>query len=80
MSGDTIILIGIILCIVALLWEIYEDKLAKLIFRIGMGAALILLVNFVVPQYAVGINLVTLGCAGILGVPGIAALYIIMLF
>lgn len=79
MRGNAIILISIIICVVALLWEIYEDKLSKLVLRILMGAVVITVVNLILPQYAVGINLITLGCSGILGLPGVVTLYMIML-
>ncbi len=71
------ILISIGVCIVILLWVLFKEKFIQVVVRMIVGCIVIYGLNGLLPQYAIGINAISLGCSGILGIPGVAMLYIV---
>ena len=71
------ILICIGICVVTLLWILLKEKFIEIIVRAIVGGILIYCINNVLPEYAIGVNALTLSCSGILGIPGVAMLYIV---
>ncbi|WP_070000660.1 pro-sigmaK processing inhibitor BofA family protein [Cellulosilyticum sp. I15G10I2] len=71
------ILISIGICIVILLWVLLKEKFIQAVVRMIVGGILIYFLNGLLPQYAIGINAISLTCSGILGIPGVAMLYIV---
>lgn len=71
------ILICMGICFMILLWVLLKEKFIEGIARMIVGGILIYCINSMLPQYAIGINLISLGCSGVLGIPGVAMLYIV---
>jgi len=71
------ILICMGICFMILLWVLLKEKFIEGILRMIVGGILIYCINSVLPQYALGINGISLGCSGVLGIPGVAMLYIV---
>lgn len=72
------VIIGlIIVCALMLIWSIWKKQLLTLIAKLGVGMIIIWIVNLILPTIAIGINAITVGVVGILGIPGIIMLYII---
>ncbi len=71
------ILISIGICFVILAWVLFKEKCIEALTRMVVGGIIIYCLNGVMPQYAVGINGMSLICSGILGIPGVAMLYIV---
>ena len=71
------ILICMGICFVFLLWILFKEKFIEAVMRAIVGGVLIYCINSVLPQYAIGLNAMTLSCAGLLGIPGVAMLYIV---
>ncbi len=67
----------IMVCILMLIWSIWKKEVLTLIVKVGVGMIIIWTVNLLFPTIAIGINAITIGVAGILGIPGIIMLYII---
>lgn len=63
---------------IILFWVLFKEKFIQAVIRIMVGGIIIYYINGILPQYAIGINAVSLGCSGILGIPGIAMLYILV--
>lgn len=68
-----IVTIGVIMGI----WYLCREFICKILGRILIGIVLIAVVNIILPQYAIGLNWMTMGCAGVLGLPGVVTLYIV---
>jgi pro-sigmaK processing inhibitor BofA len=76
----TAIVLGIALCALLLLALIFRKMLKdalRLTLRAVCGMILIALINSLLPIAPVGINVVTVAVCALLGLPGLAALYII---
>ena len=65
------------ICTILLFWVLFREKCLEVIARIIVGCIIIYFVNKVVPQYAIGINALSIICSGLLGVPGVGMLYMI---
>lgn len=75
-----IILICIGLCTFMLVCAMGKEFLLTLFGKMLIGIIMILGINMVVPEtLTVGINLITILCTGILGIPGVITLYLINL-
>lgn len=68
-----IVTIGVIMGI----WYLCREFVCKILGRILIGIVMIIVVNIVLPQYAIGLNWISMGCASILGMPGVITLYIV---
>lgn len=77
MNSHQVIVGLIIVCAIMLVWSLWKKQLLTLIVKLGIGMIIIWTTNLLVPTIAIGINAITLGIVGILGVPGIIMLYII---
>lgn len=81
MESSSVIMIMLVFCAVLMVFSVFGKPL-KYAFRFILNMALsgfaITALNFIFAQtdIIVGINFVTLAFSGLLGVPGIAALYI----
>lgn len=71
------ILMGIGICLVMLLWILLKEKFIQAIMRVILGIIIIYYLNALLPQYAIGLNIVSLSCSGMLGIPGVAMLYLV---
>lgn len=80
MGVHPILLISLGICILFLLLVLFQEKLISFLIRGILGGLLIYAINLLFPEYAIGINFFTLGCSGLLGIPGIATLYIVAWF
>lgn len=77
-SVHPIILVCIGLCTVMLICAMGKRFLVDFFGKMLVGLALILGINLIVPEtFAIGINIITMVCAGILGIPGVIMLYLI---
>lgn len=76
-SSQQVIIGFILVCIVMLIWSIWKKELLTIVIKTAVGMGLIWIINVLIPTLAIGINLITVGVAGILGIPGIIMLYII---
>lgn len=73
-----IILICIGLCTLMLICAMGKEFLLTFIGKILIGIVMILVMNRILPEtLSVGINLITMLCAGMLGIPGVIMLYLI---
>lgn len=76
-SSQQLIIGLIMVCALMLVWSIWKKELLALIVKVGVGLIIIWTTNLLVPAIAIGINAITLGVVGILGIPGIIMLYMI---
>jgi len=60
-----------------LFWSLWKRQLLTIIIKMIIGMAAIGVINLILPTIAIGINGVTVGVTGILGIPGIIMLYVI---
>lgn len=67
----------IVVCVLMLIWSIWKKELLTFVVKIGVGMIIIWTTNLIFPTVAIGINAITVGVVGILGIPGIIMLYII---
>lgn len=79
-SSQQVIIGFILLCIVMLIWSIWKKELLTIVIKTMVGMGIIWLVNRFIPALAIGINVITVGITGILGLPGIIMLYIMQIF
>lgn len=77
MDVQEIVFASVTVGIVLGIWFLCREFICKVMGRILLGILLIVTVNLVIPQYAIGINWLSMGCAGVLGVPGVVTLYVI---
>ncbi|MHC1749106.1 MAG: pro-sigmaK processing inhibitor BofA family protein [Cellulosilyticaceae bacterium] len=79
MSRNNIIIIAAILvCVIMLCWVLWGRQILTIIGRMLLGGVVIWGVNMLVPiGMKIGINFISLACAGALGLPGVAMLYIV---
>lgn len=71
------ILISIGVCFVILAWILFKEKFIEALVRMLVGGMIIYSINGILPQYAIGINGISLVCSGLLGIPGVAMLYLV---
>ena len=76
-SSQQVIIGLIIVCVFMLIWSIWKKQLLTLTAKVGVGMVIIWITNLLLPTIAIGMNAITLGIVGILGIPGIIMLYII---
>ncbi len=77
LNSQQVIIGLIVVCALMLIWSIWKKELLTLIVKIGVGMIIIWTTNLILPTIALGINGITVGVVGILGIPGIIMLYII---
>lgn len=77
MNGDLVIFICIGICIVILVWILFGKQLFNLLVNGVAGFIIIYCINGLLPAYAIGVNILTMGIATLLGIPGVITLYII---
>ena len=63
-----------------LFWSLWKRQVLTIIVKVVVGMAIIWGVNLLLPTIAVGMNGITAGVTGILGIPGIIMLYVIQGF
>lgn len=74
----TIILMCLGLCIILLCSVVGMKTILNLLVRGAVGLSLIIAINIFMPEaLRIGINLLTMGCTTVLGIPGIVMLYLI---
>ena len=72
------VIIGlIVVCLIMLVWSIWKKQLLTMTIKVILGLGIVWITNLLLPNIAIGINAVTAGVVGILGIPGIIMLYII---
>lgn len=72
------VIIGlIVVCALMLIWSIWKKELLTLALKVVLGMIIIGITNYLIPTIAIGINAITVGTIGILGIPGVIMLYII---
>ena len=84
MNSESIIISMLVLCGIITVVIIFAEPLKyllKLVINSALGAGAIFVINMALGGVGldVGINMVTVLTAGVLGIPGIAALYIVRL-
>ncbi len=82
MDSNSIIIAMLVLCGILTVAIVFSEPLKCLLRLVGnsvLGAAALFAINtvFGFTGLGVGINMVTVFAAGLLGIPGIAALYIV---
>lgn len=79
-GNNSVIIMAIIVCVIVLCLILFKEQIITIIGRMIIGGAAIWGINMLVPiGVKVGINVISLACAGALGLPGVAMLYIINL-
>jgi len=76
-NSEQVIIGFIAVCMVMLFWSLWKRQVLTIIIKMIIGMATIGVVNLILPTMAIGINGVTVGVTGILGIPGIIMLYVI---
>ncbi len=76
-SSQQVIIGLIVVCAIMLIWSIWKKQLLTLTAKVGVGMIIIWITNLLLPTIAIGMNAITLGVVGILGIPGIIMLYMI---
>lgn len=79
MSSNLVVFICIGICVLILIGVLFEKQVLSLLINGISGGMVIYCVNGLLPAYAVGINVLTLGMATVLGFPGVITLYVIKL-
>ena len=77
MDIEKITILVVSIGVVLIVWYLFRNIICKIIERLSLGLIIVLIVNCMIPAYEIGINWITLGCIGILGMPGVMTLYII---
>lgn len=72
-----LMMVAITVGVVVYIWHLCKVPISTLIGRVTLGLIIMMIVNYMMPAYELGINLITLGCAGVLGIPGVITLYIV---
>lgn len=76
-NSEQVIIAFILVCLVMLFWSLWKKQLITITIKVVVGMGMISLVNLILPTMAIGINGLTAGVTGILGIPGIIMLYLI---
>lgn len=76
-NSEQVIIAFILVCVVMLFWSLWKRQVLTIIIKVIIGMAIIWGVNWLLPSRAIGINAITAGISGILGIPGIVMLYVI---
>lgn len=76
-NSEQVIIAFIFVCVVMLFWSLWKRQVLTIIIKVIIGMTIIWGVNLLLPSSAIGINAITAGISGILGIPGIMMLYII---
>lgn len=78
---ENYLVIGVIVVIVgfAFIGSIIRNKLMCGVAKGGAWSLLIVVINYILPQFAIGFNLYTIGVAMVLGLPGIMSMYLLQL-
>ena len=76
-SISPIIMFFIGICVVMLIWILAKDIIMTISIRALVGTLLIIFVNSFIPsQHQIGVNFISILCSGVLGIPGVAMLYL----
>lgn len=62
-----------------LISELSQNKVIKWCVKIGFGSVMLMVMNYLLPQYNVGFNVYTIGISTILGIPGVMMLYVVQM-
>lgn len=75
------LVIGVITVILgfAFIGSIIRNKMMCGVAKGGVCSLLIVVINYIIPQFAIGFNLCTIGVAMILGLPGVMSMYLLQL-
>ena len=76
-NSEQVIIAFILVCLVMLFWSLWKRQVVTIIIKVVAGMGIIWVVNLILPTIAIGMNWITVGVTGILGIPGIIMLYII---
>ena len=79
MNGNLVIFICIGICVMILIGLLFEKQIVTLLINGVSGVVVMYCINSILPAYAIGINLLTMGTVTLLGLPGVVTLYIIKL-
>lgn len=79
MNGNLVIFICIGICVMILIGLLFEKQIVTLLINGVSGVVVMYCINSILPAYAIGINLLTIGTVTLLGLPGVVTLYIIKL-
>ena len=72
------IIISLVICLMMLIWVIGKEYIIRILLRTVVGGCIIMGLNMILPStFYIGLNVLTLAVAGILGIPGVGLLYII---
>lgn len=76
-NSQQVIIIFLLICGLMLVWSLWKKQLITVIIKFIIGIGILWIINIFLPTIAIGINFLTIGIVGILGIPGIIMLYII---
>ncbi len=74
-NSQEVIIGFIIVCVIMLFWSIWKRQLLTMLIKMTVGMVIIGIINMIFPTIAIGMNVLTAGVTGILGIPGIVMLY-----
>lgn len=65
-------------CLLLLVGVMGRQTILNMVKRIVIGICCIIAINLLLPEtFRVGVNLLTMGCTSLLGMPGVVMLYLI---
>lgn len=76
-NSEQVIIVFILVCLIMLFWSLWKRQVVTIIIKVVAGMGIIWAINLLLPTIAIGMNGITAGVTGILGIPGIIMLYII---
>lgn len=73
-----VILGSIVFCLLLLISILGKKTIVNMIKRMVIGSCCIIAINLLLPEtFRIGVNLLTVGCTSLLGIPGVVMLYLI---
>ena len=77
MNTQLLIVGAIGICSLILIYVLFKKQVNYLIYNMTIGLLIIYCVNALVPSIAIGLNGLTLVTSSLLGIPGVAAIYLV---
>lgn len=75
--GYKMIWLAIGLCMLWLVGEMTKSQIVKWLIRVCFSGVMMIVMNCLLPQYAIGLNLYTMSFSTLLGIPGLMTLYVL---
>ena len=77
MGGELLIVVMLVIGVLELIAILTKSKIMEYVTRVGLSAMMIVVMNYLLPQYMIGFNIYTIGFSTLLGMPGLMTLYVL---